>query len=134
MPDRDRPRLVRIAGRTDWHVYWRDGAGRHRVTTGTPNREEAERFLIRTAGDLAEASRPHAPGISGILDAYLADRRDAKKAGADRLSYAHKPLKAFFGDRPPNVITAPECRRYQRARAAQPRGPAHAFGSCDVPP
>ncbi|GAJ29839.1 integrase [Acidomonas methanolica] len=49
---------------------------------------------------------------------YLADRQDAAKPGAERLSYAHKPLTIWFGDRPPEAVTEPECRAYVRSRLA----------------
>lgn len=118
MPTRPKPRLVRVAGRDDWHIYWHDEQGRHRVTTGTPDRAQAERDL---ATFVADQGRPVARlGITGILDAYLADRRDAAIPGAERLAWAHKPLRGFWGDRPPETITDPELRRYRRERPVAP--------------
>lgn len=106
----DVPRLCRVAGRDAWHVYHE----RRRISTGTADRAEAERFLA----DFQAASLAPAPAgsISTILSSYLADRQARAIPGAERLRWAHKPLTAFFGDRPPSVVTEAECRAYVASR------------------
>lgn len=106
------PRLCRVAGRDAWHIRFE---GR-RISTGCTSRAEAEAFLINFIRD---QSLPETISISGILTSYLADRRDAQKPGADRIGYAHMPLRRFWGERPPEAITDAETRQYQRARAAE---------------
>ncbi|MFT8777728.1 MAG: site-specific integrase [Gluconacetobacter liquefaciens] len=111
MPTNDKPRLCRVAGRDTWHIYHQ----RKRLSTGCTDRASAELVLSKYAFDL---SRPQtqAVGISQILDLYLADRRDALKPGAERLAFAHKPLSAWFGEKPVEAVTEPECRSYIRNR------------------
>src|SRR5580698_2274650 len=110
----DRPRLCRVAGRDSWHIYI-PGAQRRRISTGCANRAEAEAVLANFLGTL---DRPRLPVISvaAIQEKYLADRRERLVPGADRLEYAHKPLKRIFGVKPPEAITQAECRQYASRR------------------
>lgn len=111
MPTDAKPRLCRVSGRDAWHIYYQ----RKRISTGCTDRASAELILSKY---LQELARPQtaAVGISGILSLYLADRRDAMKPGAERLSFAHKPLSAWFGERPAESVTDQECRSYVRSR------------------
>jgi integrase len=103
------PRLCRVAGRKQWHIRVRG----KRISTGETDRAKAERFLADFTG--SQATKP-APGLTGILDTYLADRKEAGIPAAARLVYSAKPLKAFFGERPSTVVTAEEVKRYVKKR------------------
>jgi integrase len=67
---------------------------------------------------LKERDRPQIAVISiaVILERYLHDRRERAIPGADRLSWAHKPLTRILGVKPPEAITEAECRRYMGQR------------------
>lgn len=106
-----RPRLCRVAGRDCWHIY----DSRHRISTGCTDRTGAEAVL---AAYLIEATKPQLAivSIAAVLELYLADRRERGVPGADRLSYAHKPLVRAVGHKPPEAITEAECRRYADRR------------------
>ncbi len=113
MPDPDRPRLVRTAGRDAWVIRHQ----RRRQSTGCADRASAELVLAAYVRDLERAQLP-AIGIAGMLDRYLATRVEAKRPGAERLRWAHKPLAAHFGARPPEAIGEDECAAYRREREA----------------
>jgi integrase len=119
MPDPDRPRLVRVAGRTAWHIYHR----RRRSSTGCDHRAAAELVLARY---IAELGRPQLAvrSISGLLVRHLTEREADRRPNAERLRWAHKPLTAFFGDRPPEAIGAADARLYARRREADGVAPA----------
>jgi integrase len=111
MPASSPPRLCRVAGRDAWHIY----DSRRRVSTGSPNRAEAELVL---ANFLRERNKPQLAVVSIglILDRYLYDRRDRAIPGVARLEYAHKPLQRALGSKPPEVVSDAECRRYVAGR------------------
>ncbi|MBS1056129.1 site-specific integrase [Gluconobacter kondonii] len=113
MSETTAPRLCRVKGRDAWHIYYE----RKRISTGCKDRASAELVLSKFTKEL---SRPQtgAIGISKILDLYLADRRDAEKPGAERLAWAHKQLKEWFGEKPPEEATDSVCRAYSRYRIA----------------
>jgi integrase len=124
----EEPRLCRVAGRKVWYVYHKA----RRFSTRATSRAEAEAFL---ADFRAALDRPQ-PGttisLSEILDRYLADRRDAQIPGLDRLEWAHKALKRFWGERPPECITDAECRLYVRQRAVEHSGPHYKTASAST--
>ena len=111
MPNPDRPRLVRTAGRAAWVIRH---AGR-RVSTGCTDRASAERVL---AEFLAGQQREQLPavGVTGILNRYLAARVAAKAPGAERLRWAHKRLAAHFGAKSPEAIQDEDIHAYTAAR------------------
>ena len=107
-------RLVRRPDRDSWYVY---DAGRH-ISTGTASRAEAQRFL---ADYRAARERPAAASVTVdyLLAAYLADRQDRAKPGAERLRWAHKPLSRALGALLPDHITDAACRAYVRQRQGE---------------
>jgi integrase len=119
MPRSDAPRLCRVAGKTDWHIYHR----RRRLTTGCKDRAEAEAVL---AEYIAGEKKPKAAvtSISRLLADYLADRTERAIPGLERLTWAHKPLLRHFADKPITTITGATCRAYLRARLAEDVGPS----------
>ena len=119
MPNRDRPRLCRVAGRDAWHIYHQ----RRRLSTGCADRASAETVLTKYLADLDRPAGSARLSISAILARYLADRQDANIPGYARLEWAHAPLVRFWGERPPEAITDPECRAYVRKRATERSGP-----------
>ncbi len=114
----DRPRLTRVAGRDAWHVY----DNRRRISTGQTSRAAAEAFLNDYIRDQAQPARSDVT-IALILDRYLATRRDKAVPGLARLEWAHKPLRRFWGERPPEAVTEAECLSYARRRAKDASGP-----------
>jgi integrase len=114
----DRPRLTRVAGRDTWHIY----DARRRISTGCTDRAEAEAAL---AAYLRGHDKPAAASVSIalILDRYLATRKDKAVPGLARLEWAHKPLRRFWGERPPGAVTEAECLAYARRRAKDASGP-----------
>ena len=110
MPRSTGPRLCKVAGRDAWHIY----DERSRISTGCTDRREAESVLARY---LEERRKPQATaGIRSILDGYVDNRRSAKIPGLDRIEWAVRPLHKFFGEKPAEVVTQAECRRYADMR------------------
>jgi integrase len=114
MPRATEPRLVRFAGRKQWHIYDR----RHRVSTSTESRAEAELLLARY---IEERSRPQTEIVSTgfVLERYLANRRAEQKRGAERLQFAHKALHRILGTAPPQTITTARCRAFADQRRSE---------------
>jgi integrase len=119
MSSKDRPRLCRVAGRSAWHVYHQ----RRRLSTGCTDRASAETVLARYLAELDRPTAAQVISVSAILDRYLADRRDAGVPGAERLAWAHKALKRYWRERPPETVTDVECRAYLRHRGGERSGP-----------
>lgn len=117
MPSEDRPRLVRVAGRTAWHIYDQRARPR-RFSVRTDDRAEAERSLADYIAHKAAPGRA-ARTVATILDAYLADRREHGKAGAERLDWAHRSLKRLLGGRLPDTLIPLDGPRYTRVREAE---------------
>jgi integrase len=113
VPDPDRPRLVRIAGRPGWHIYHR----RRRFSAGTSDRAEAERALAAYAAGLGRPALPTAITIADLLERHLADAEAAKKPRAERLRWAHKAIGRHLGMMLPEAIDRPVCRSYAVSRA-----------------
>jgi len=111
MPNPDRPRLCRVAGRDTWHIY----DARRRISTGCTDRAEAELVL---SVYLTDRGKPQLKiiSIAVILERYLLDRQERGIPGFDRLRDAHKPLTRIIGAKPPEAINEAECRRYIAAR------------------
>lgn len=115
MPTDTQPRLCRVAGRDAWHVYH----NRRRISTGETDRTQAERWLAdHIEGCMRPAPSP-ASSVADMLAAYLADRIDRGKPGAERLRWAHKPLTRHMGTTPAELVTPASCRAYVRSRAAE---------------
>ena len=112
MPAVEGPRLVRYGTRPNWYV--RD-AGR-RISTGQTSRAAAERFL---ADYVAGNQRPAGAAlIPDILTRYLADRQARKLPGAERLSWAHKPLARHLASTLAEEFGEADALRYISAREA----------------
>lgn len=114
-------RIVDYRGK--WCAEFRDSTGkRHRPSLGnldaTPeNRAAAERAFADLARELA---KPAGDAIADIMKAYLADKKgDDNRKGAvayDRLEFAWKALKPFWGNLLPEHITRDKCREYVAER------------------
>jgi integrase len=109
------PRLCRVAGRDTWHIYHK----RRRISTGCTDRTQAERVLAQYLAGGSLPSAGTATSIADNLTAYLADRVDRGKPGAERLRWAHKPLTRHLGTMPAEQIDPAVCRSYARHRAAE---------------
>lgn len=100
-----------------WYIHWtEDGRGKRR-STGTRDRTEAQ---ITLASFIQECAR--SPVMSEMLtvDIALSDYYEehvlAKCAAADRIEYALKPLREFFGTLPVQDITREDVATYCRWR------------------
>lgn len=113
-PDAKEPRLCRVSKRSTWHIYYQ----RKRISTGCEDRVSAELVLHKFKEGLLKPEI-RAAGISGILDAYHADRVNNEKPGAERIGWSLKQLKVFFGDKPPEIITPDSCKKYTAFRLDQ---------------
>jgi integrase len=111
MPGKSEPRLVPVPGKKAWHVYFE----RRRISTGTKIRAEAEKFLNDFKDELKNP-QGKTVSVSDLLDLYLANRKKRQVPGAERLGWAHKPLKDFFGYKPPEIIGEDACLDYTEQR------------------
>ena len=103
------PRLVMFRG--VWCVYH----NRTRTSTGATDRAVADRFLTRWK-EAKAAPALAAITVQAILARYLADRREARKPGAERLEWAHKALVKHAGNTAADGVDADRCNAYTVAR------------------
>lgn len=82
------------------------------------NYPAAERALEKL---VAEKKRPAVQTCGAILDAYLEDSKERRIAW-DRLHYAAKALKPFWGEKTPEQVTRENCRIYTDKRRKAGRG------------
>ena len=117
-PRAEQPKLRLVLRGSRFYVrWWKDGAWQ-RVSTGTEDKREAQRFLKQLEAGMATPEAPAAPVISTILDGYLADRKDRVAAFAT-LEYAAAALKRHLGDLEPEHLTKERCRFYAARRRAE---------------
>lgn len=109
-------RLVK-RGRRFYVRWWRNGRW-HRVSTGSEDRREAQRYLNQLAAGLATPAPPPSPTIAVILERYLAERKD-QVASHDTLRFAAAALTRHLGDLQPGHLTTERCRFYARRRRAE---------------
>ncbi len=112
MPAADAPRLVRY--RDTWAVYYQ----RRRISTGSTERAAADQFLADFKAALAAPKAKPGELAADLLAAYLANRKDRNKPGAERLEWAHKPLVRHLGTRDPAYLTEPDFHAYTKKRLA----------------
>jgi integrase len=105
------PKLVRIKPGGNWYVAFTSGKRSRRVTTGTADKLEAERFLARVNAQLSKPPEPEQQTVSDLLDAYLADRKGNVSAYAT-LEFAVKKLKPYFGAAQPRYVTIEMSKSY----------------------
>lgn len=122
--DQPRYRLISRAGR--YYVRWWQ-AGWHRISAGTGDRREAERFLAQFIAGTLEPPPPAIPTVGAILDGYLADRKPMVASYAT-LEYACAALRRHLGDLTPEHLTVARSRLYARQRRAE----GHMVGPADA--
>lgn len=111
-------RLTKYRGK--WNVSFKDDQGKYRrVSTGTDNREAAERIARDLYG--AAVATPN-PTVSELWAKAQADKGD--RPAATNMRYHWKALEPFFGNHEPHQITVHDCRDYARSRADQGRAPS----------
>lgn len=113
--EQPRYRLTERAGR--FYVRWWQ-SGWHRISAGTTDRREAERFLAQFVAGTIEPPAPEQPTVATILAGYLADR-DGRVASHDTLRHACAALQRHMGDLAPEHMTLTRSRLYARQRRAE---------------
>ena len=108
------PRLARVRRRPNWYI--RDS--RDLISTGTEDRQEAERCLADWIA--YKHAPPSDPTISAILDVRLADLKAAGKARAANTPYYHAELKRKFGPLRPGQLTPALVKEHCKEREAAP--------------
>jgi integrase len=110
-----------------WYVHWWENSAVQRVSAGTEDRGEAQKFLAQLIAGLGTPAPPPVPTVGEILDGYLLDRKPVVRA-YDTLEVAAKPLKRHFGSLQPDHLTKERVRSYHRQRRSEGHsvGPRHA--------
>ena len=103
--------------RGDWAIVWRENGRTVRRTTGTSDRDQAQ----RTLEDYKRAGEPsHRHTGAQIMEAYLADK--SEKPSHERMKWAWARLKDDFGALRPDQVTREICRAYIAKRRRRGRG------------
>lgn len=126
-PKLDRPAFRLILRGSRFYVRWWQDGGWQRVSAGTADRREAERFLAQFEAGYATPEAPPQPTIGRIVAGYLADKKDRVRAFGT-LSACGAHLARHLGDLQPSHLTRERCRFYaaQRRREGHMVGPAEA--------
>jgi integrase len=115
-PKLDTPnyRLVRRGSRFYVRGAWQ------RVSTGTSDQRQAQIFLAQFLAGQGTPAPPKAPTVAVILDAYLADRKQAVvPAGYLTLRTNAKALNRHLADLEPEHLTKERIRFYRRQRVTE---------------
>jgi len=98
--------------------FWEIRDGTTRISTGTDNRDEAEKALAAFIEQKYRPTGPAAPNemsISLCLSIY-GEEHGMTVASPERIGYAIDALDRFWGEQPVSVIRGETCRRYARER------------------
>lgn len=110
-------RLVRYRGK--WCISFKEGGKYRRISTGTSDREIAE----RVARDLHGAiDKSPSPTVSELWEKAKADK--AGKPVAKNMQYHWKALSPFFANFEPHQITVKDCRAYIKLRQNAGKAPS----------
>lgn len=103
-----------------WYVQWWQDGRAQRVSTGTADEREAQRFLAAHAAGHGTPAPPEQPTIGQILDGYLEDRKE-RVASHATLRYAAAAIKGVLADLTPENLTQERVRHYADQRRAAGR-------------
>lgn len=109
-------RLTRRGER--WYVRWWERNTWQRVSAGTTDRAEAQRFLAQFIAGQGTPAPPKVPVVSVILEGYLADRRGEVR-DIERLETSARHLTDHLGDLQPDHLTKERIRFYRAQRKAE---------------
>lgn len=118
MPRKEKSARLYWRQRQDRASFWEIRDGRHRISTGTDDRTQAEEQF---AAYLQHKYRPIGPAgpqnitVAQVLTIY-AEEHAMHVASPERVGYAIEELVKFWGDLPVSSITGPTCRRYASSR------------------
>lgn len=106
-----------------WYVtFTKDGRSK-RVSTGTPDKVEAEKVKAEVDSKLAKPPEQPQQTVGALLDAYLKDRK-GNVSSYDTLMFSVAKLKPYFGAAQPRHLTQIMGNGYikQRRKAGQSDG------------
>lgn len=108
-------RLRKFQFSENWYIVWRDDRS-HRLSTGTRDKNEAERQLARFVGK--QNAPPEEPIINDIIEGYLAFFRGQQRRWYRNREYEMSALRSHFGLVPPRLVAAPLVRSFITKRQA----------------
>lgn len=111
-----RYRLVRYRGK--YAVAWTEDGSTRRHTTGTDDRELAERISRRI---IAQLGKPQSQSVKDLWDACEKDKKEQGKTIGENMKYHWKAIGPFFGTWNADEINVQACRDYadQRRKAGR---------------
>jgi integrase len=104
-------------GRYFYVRWWANGTWQ-RVSTGTEDRQTAQRFLAQFVAGRGTPAPPEQPTINQILDGYLADKK-GRAASYATLEACATALRRHLGDLEPGHLTRERSRFYAARRRAE---------------
>ena len=112
----DRYRLREFKGY--WYIFWSDGRGSRRRSTGCRDREAAQGVFDSFLAGLETVDEPEAKTVKSIMDGYLEDRREAV-SDFDRLERAAEHVKRHLGWMDVTAIRPSTSTLYRRRRTSE---------------
>ncbi len=111
-----RYRLVKYRGK--YAVAWTESGKTRRHSTGTDDRELAERISKRI---IATLDKPPSKLVADIWAACEKDKKAQGKAIGQNMHFHWKAIGPFFGKMEAEAITKEDCRKYADKRRAKGR-------------
>jgi len=118
MPRRNSgPRLRFFERRGCYYIFWTEGGRSRERSTGTTDREEAEKALAVFIFTRTRRAGPRGPDetlVTTVLGDYAEVHVDT--LGFDRIAYAVRALVPFWHDRTVAEVNESTCRQYAKHR------------------
>ncbi|MCR9282645.1 MAG: tyrosine-type recombinase/integrase [Rhodobacteraceae bacterium] len=110
-------RLTKYRGK--WCISFKEGDKYRRISTGTADREVAERVARDLHGVIEKSTNPT---VTELWEKAKADK--AGKPVANNMHFHWKALAPFFGNHEPHQITVKDCRDYVKMRQDTGKAPS----------
>ncbi len=117
-PKRDKPEFYLKLYRGKYYIHWSEKRRTKRVSSGTANEEQAERFRQEFAEAYLSPAEDEKGKVKVIIEGYKDyKKQDVKSKGQptrnyDAIIFALKPIEKEFGNLYYDEITRPKIRSY----------------------
>lgn len=111
-------RLVKVAGRENWHITWSENGEAKRKSTGSKSKAEANAYLEDFLIDKKLGGFDQKKTIGFLVNSYIDDRQSDIVA-PETLRYRYKNILPYFGDLLYRHLSPDKCRHYCDIRRNQ---------------
>lgn len=101
-----------------WYIFWNDGRGSRRRSTGCSDRQEAQAVFDSFLASIETIEEPAEKTIATVIDGYLQDRKDSL-SDFDRLKRSAAHIIRHLGFLDVSDIRPTTSKLYTRRRIAE---------------